>query len=383
MKNILRFFLLAFCLFGVSPLAFALLAQRVPPEHARLTVYRNANLAWVEGVFRLALSSNENRLLFPQQESFAGRLLLRPLDATVELVKTEKTLEGTLITVRSPREGEYPFLLGFFLHGFNWDEAYFAHLKGSTFTVAPAVLVENESQESFENITLSWLSGSPIFEEAYALKAEAEADTAAMGRVPESAPAPIQMERVSEYEVYTFPEKVDIPRQTVLQVFPEIRTFSGARFVRYQNERPQSVLSLENQGEPLPAGTMLLTLDDTFCELPFPGIRTGETLELLLPLPPPVSVTRRLREYVREEAHFNKDRELTGFVSTITVTFTVENPTEEEVVLEIRENLLSSETIPLPPEWRWENAQAVTRLTLKPGEEKTLPLSYRFKEARP
>lgn len=383
MKNILRFFLLVCCLFGVSPPAFALLAERVPPENARLTVYRNANLAWVEGVFRLTLSSNENRLLFPQQESFAGRLLLRPLAANLELVKTEKTPEGTLITVRSPQEGEYPFLLGFFLHGFNWDEVYFAHLKGLALTIAPAVLVENKSQESFENVTLSWLSGSPIFEEEYAPKAEAEADTMVMGRVPESAPAPIQMERVSEYEIYTFPEKVDIPRQTVLQVFPEVRTFSVERFIRYQNERAQSVLSLENQGEPLPAGTMLLTLDGTFCELAFPGIRTGQKLELLLPLPSPVSITRRLSEYFREEAHFDKDRELLDFVSTVTITFTVENPTEEEVALEIRENLLSSETIPLPPEWRWENAQAVTRLTLRPGEEKTLTLSYRFKEVLP
>lgn len=383
MKNILRFFLLVFCLFGIPPLSWALLAERVPPENARLTVYRNANLAWVEGVFRLALSSNENRLLFPQQESFAGRLLLRPLAANVELVKTEKTPEGTLITVRSLQEGESPFLLGFFLHGFKWDEVYFAHLEGSTLAVAPAVFVENESQEGFENVTLSWLSGSPLFEEEYALKAEAESDTAAMGRIPESAPAPIQMERVSGYEVYTFPEKVDIPRQTVLQVFPQVCTFSVERFIRYKNERAQPVLSLENQGEPLPAGTMLLVLDDAFCKLSFPGIRTGEKLELPLPLPPPVSITRRLREYFREEARFNKDRELLEFVSTITITFTVENPTEEEVTLEVRENLLSSETIPLPPEWRWENAQATTRITLQPGEEKTLTLSYRFKEVLP
>ncbi|MGC8779004.1 MAG: hypothetical protein ACP5Q4_10050, partial [Candidatus Caldatribacteriaceae bacterium] len=340
--------------FSLSPLAWALLAKTVLPEEACLTVYQGVDRAWMEGLFWLSLFAGENQVLLPRKDATFKRFLVKPLSGGVELLKLESTPQGQRLTLKSPREGQYPVLLGFFLPGFDWEALYVAHLGERELALYPSVLLKNQSAEAFRNLTISWLLGTPIFEEERIAEDEVFMEMVAKraAQVPAPPPqAPIQTERVSEYVLFTLPEKVDFPNNATIQVFPSRRTLPTETVVRYQDGNVVRLLIVENQGDPLPPGVLFLHSEGTVMEIPFPGIRQGEKREFILPLWSGVSLQKEVRQFFREEAYFNEDKEVVGFRAFLEVAFEVENETEKELTLEIRESLLTQETPELPSGW--------------------------------
>jgi len=374
-------FLCVILLFLTAAPAWGFLFRTILPEEASLTVYQGVDKAWIEGVFTIPCEQGENGIFLPQNVSLEKRLFLRPLDPQVQVRTIENDVQGTKVNLFTLQAGNYRLLLGFFASGFDWRCMYTARLVKGELSFAPAVFIENRSTEDFETVRLRWLLGSPSFVEEEVPEGVPDTQKVSGVAAPREAEAPITMERVTEYQVFTLQGKRSLTSQSILQVFPEIRRFLTEELVRFQGDTLSRVLILKNPGEPLPPGYLFLENEGMLTRAFFPGIREGEKLELPLPFPPGVSVKRTITDYRREEAYFNKEKEVVGFRSLIEITFECTNETEQEVTLEILESLPTLETLELPPHWEWKDHNALRRITLLPREKKTLVLTYQFEEA--
>ena len=384
---ILKLAIPVLCFFTLSPSASvcAFVSQPLAPDEVRIVVYQGVNKAWIEEIFSLNLSSGENKLIFSSENLTGKRLLLTPLCEEVNLEKIENISGGQEISLFAHSPGKYQIILGFFEEGWDWREFYdcIIHKEKNELILYPSILITNQSKRQEKEVSLSWLFGTPLWQEEipiFATKAlgEGMAEEALSGK-DSSAP---RRERVSEYQLFTFPEKVEISPSTILQFVLPPQTFLFEEIIRFQEGEIYQVLTFENPQNPLPPGVINLFWEDRPpVEELFPGARTGEKAELSISAPPLISIKRKITEYQREEARFSDKKEVVGFISRVKITFEIENQRDEEIHVEL------IEPVPAPPGgiltagWEWKDHKAFKKTTLLPAEKKEVVLSYRFEEA--
>ncbi|MEI6157176.1 MAG: hypothetical protein WCP87_02280, partial [Atribacterota bacterium] len=193
---------------------------------------------------------------------------------------------------------------------------------------------------------------------------------------------PPVMERVAEYQVFHLPYLVDLPGPSVLQVFPGLRTFPVKEILRFDNGFLGRVLKTKCEGDPLPGGSILLLgVDDTaYGIFDFPLVRTKEEFELSIGLTRRAQVERIEKRLVRRKAEFNEDQEVVGFQSEKEIHFKIMNLAQETMEVEIFEPLPGGAEVVNDPSWQWESGKVRKIVIIPPGETRSVPLVYTFRE---
>lgn len=385
MKNKLLFlsiilFLVTLCSFKIT--AWANLAQQLPAETKRLTVYQGMDLAWMEELFEVHLQAGENRLSLTQEGMEKGRITIHPLQKGLTIERLEDRETHYELVLSAKEEGNYRLLTGFFVGGLDWEESYLGILEGAlTLRLFPAVYIQQQNNREFEKVSLQWLLGKPSLEPFLPQEAMAEKP---MEFDLKRAPSPRMMEitthKVSEYQLFALSGEVTLTAQSTNAFFPEKRSFTYQEKYRFSAGQTLRVLTFKNEGDPLPPGNLLLwDTKNSWCErLFFPGTRQKEQVELVLEKAE-ILGKRWEVAYRRLKARFNQEQEVVGFISQKEILFELENPTSGEVTLEIEESLPPGE-VELPEDWEFKNGNAWKTVVLPPGEKKEITLVYQFEE---
>lgn len=385
MKNKLLFlsiilFLLTSCTFEFY--AWANLAQQLPAETRRITVYQGINLAWKEELFEIHLQAGENRLSLTQEGMEKGRITVHPLQKGLTIERLEDRETHYELVLSAEEEGNYRLLTGFFVGGMDWEESYLGILEGaSSLQLFPAVYIQQQNNREFEKVSLQWLLGKPALELFPPQEAMMEKVMASeLERAPSPPAIEITTHKVSEYQLFALSGEVTLAAWSTNAFFPEKRSFDYQEKYRLSDERTLQVLTFKNEGDPLPPGNLLLwDVENGWCErLLFPGARQNEQLELVLEKAK-ILAKRREVAYRRLKTRFNQEKEVVGFISQKEVLFELENPTPDEITLEIEESLPPGE-VKLPEDWEFKNGAAWKTVLLSPGEKKEITLVYQFEE---
>lgn len=363
--------------------AWASLAQELPPDAKRLTVYQGINLAWMEELFTLHLQAGENRLLLNQDAMEKERVAIYPLQKGFQVKQLEARENHYQLLLEAENEGDYNLLIGFFVRGLSWEESYLGVLneEEKTLHLIPSVHIDQRSNRDFEKVALQWLLGKPAIE---APLPRALAREKAMTFAAEEAPAPTPMEitaqQVSEYQLFALSRNVDLAARSMSTFFPEAQTFPFEEKFRLEDEELFRVITFKNTADPLPPGNLLIwDKKGNWCQsIAFPGARKNQEVELVFE-GAQIQAKRREVAYRRLEVRFNESREVVGFVSQKEVLFELENPTQREVTIEIEESL-PLQVVTLPEDWTFKNGAAWKVVNLAPGEKKEITLSYQFEE---
>lgn len=386
LSKLTAFVLCFFVLSTITP-ADAFVSRPLTPEEARIIVYQGVNKAWIEELFSLNFSSGENKFIFSQEDLTGKRLFLAPLSEEVKIEKIENIPGGQEISFTARSQGKHQILLAFFEEGWDWREFYdgIIQKEKNELVLHPSILITNQSKRGGKEVFLSWFLGTPLWEEeipVFSTKAFDERMTEEATSLEVSS-API-MERVSEYQLFTFPERVEILPLNILQFFLPPQVFIFEEIIRFQEGEIYQILTFENPGEPLPPGIINLFEEDRLLiKKFFPGARTGEKVELSVSSPPLISIKRKNTRYQRKETRFSDEKEVVGFISQREITFEIENQRDEEIYVEL------IEPVPAPPNWiltagwEWKDNQVSKKIFLPPREKRKVVLSYQFEEAIP
>ncbi|WP_369017760.1 hypothetical protein QBE54_08435 [Thermatribacter velox] len=370
-------------LFCIPSFAWASLAQELPPNAKKLTVYQGINLAWMEELFTLHLQAGENRLLLNQEAMEKGRVVIYPLQKGLQVKRLEARENHHQLLLEAENEGDYQLLAGFFVRGLSWEESYLGVLneEEKTLYLIPTVHIDQKSDREFEQVTLQWLLGKPAIEVPLprALARE-KAMTFAAEEVPAHTPMEITVQQVSEYQLFALSGKVDLPARSTNTFFKEVRAFPFQEKYRFSDEELFRVITFKNTADPLPPGN-LLTWDKkgNWCQsIAFPGARKNQEVELVFE-GAQIQAKRREVAYRRLEVRFNDYREVVGFIAQKEVVFELENPTSTTATVEIEEHL-PLEVATLPEDWTFKDGAAWKTVILSPGEKKEITLTYQFEE---
>ena len=382
--------LLLFFILGFSSLSHALLAQSINPDESWLTIYQDIDRAWVAEKVTLSLHQGENRFFLIGDNLLQERFYFHPYNSSTSLKAISTTpTNGYQIEIEAQQAGSYSFLLSFFISGFNWEERYMAiwDEKNSNFYLYPSVFLSNRKNINWKNVHVSWLLGKPAF--LFDGDKGGIPEEAALGAPDEVQPQvmmtrerPVEMERISEYQIFRLPYIIDLPSQSVLQVFPGLRKFPVQEIIRFDKGNLKRVLKMKSEGDPLPQGwvTIFGENQSVFGTFQFPWVRTQEEFEISVGAIKAFQVERIEKSYKRLKVDWNEDKNIADFWSEVIIEFELGNRGSVPKPVEIIE--------PLPPEakltgsqgWHWEDGNAHLEITIEPEQEETVTLRYEFRE---
>ncbi|HAX99605.1 MAG TPA: hypothetical protein DCY12_12155 [Candidatus Atribacteria bacterium] len=372
-----------------TSLSHALLSQSINPDESWLTIYQDIDRAWVAEKVTLSLHQGENRFFLTGDNLLQERFYFHPYDSSTSL-KTISTTPANRyqIEIAAQQAGSYSFLLSFFMSGFNWKERYMAiwDEKSANFYLYPSVYLSNRKNINWKNVHVSWLLGKPAFifngdkggipEEA-ALSAADEVQPQVMMRE-----RPVMMERVSEYQVFHLPYMIDLPAQSVLQVFPGLRKFPVKEIIRIDKGNLKRVLKMKSEGDPLPQGwvTIFGENQSVLGTFQFPWVRTQEEFEISIGTIKTFQAERREKSYKRLKVDWNEDRNIASFWSEIIIEFDLVNHSNTAKPVEIIEPLPVEAKLTDSQGWRWEDGNAHLEITVEPEQEQKIILRYEYRE---
>ncbi len=372
-----------------TSLSHALLSQSINPDESWLTIYQDIDRAWVAEKVTLSLHQGENRFFLTGDNLLQERFYFHPYDSSTSL-KTISTTPANRyqIEIAAQQAGSYSFLLSFFMSGFNWKERYMAiwDEKSANFYLYPSVYLSNRKNINWKNVHVSWLLGKPAFifngdkggipEEA-ALSAADEVQPQVMMRE-----RPVIMERVSEYQVFHLPYMIDLPAQSVLQVFPGLRKFPVKEIIRIDKGNLKRVLKMKSEGDPLPQGwvTIFGENQSVLGTFQFPWVRTQEEFEISIGTIKTFQAERREKSYKRLKVDWNEDRNIASFWSEIIIEFDLVNHSNTAKPVEIIEPLPVEAKLTDSQGWRWEDGNAHLEITVEPEQEQKIILRYEYRE---
>jgi len=296
---------------------------------------------------------------------------------------------GYQIEIEAQQSGSYAFLLSFFMSGLNWKEHYMAiwDEKNSNFYLYPSVFLSNRKNINWKNIHVSWLLGKPafLFDGDKGGISEDEALGAAKGIQPQVMMArekPVVMERVSEYQVFHLPYIVDLPAQSVLQVFPGMRKFPITEIIRVEKGNLKRILKMKSVGDPLPQGwvTIFGENQSVLGTFQFPLVRTQEEFEITVGTIKTLQIERIEKSYKRLKVDLNEERNIAGFWSEIIIEFELINRGNISKPVEIIEPLPVDAKLTGSEDWRWEDGNAHLEITIEPDQREKVTLKYEFRE---
>jgi len=248
------------------------------------------------------------------------------------------------------------------------------------------VYLSNRKNINWKNVHVSWLLGKPAFifngdkggipEEA-ALSAADEVQPQVMMRE-----RPVMMERVSEYQVFHLPYMIDLPAQSVLQVFPGLRKFPVKEIIRIDKGNLKRVLKMKSEGDPLPQGwvTIFGENQSVLGTFQFPWVRTQEEFEISIGTIKTFQAERREKSYKRLKVDWNEDRNIASFWSEIIIEFDLVNHSNTAKPVEIIEPLPVEAKLTDSQGWRWEDGNAHLEITVEPEQEQKIILRYEYRE---
>lgn len=376
--------------FRFSSPTFALLSQSINPDESWLTIYQDIDRAWVAEKVSLSLHQGENRFFLTGDNLLQERFYFHPYDpsTTLKAMSTTPT-NGYQIEIEAQQSGSYAFLLSFFMSGLNWKEHYMAiwDEKNSNFYLYPSVFLSNRKNINWKNIHVSWLLGKPafLFDGDKGGISEDEALGAAKGIQPQVMMArekPVVMERVSEYQVFHLPYIVDLPAQSVLQVFPGVRKFPITEIIRVEKGNLKRILKMKSVGDPLPQGwvTIFGENQSVLGTFQFPWVRTQEEFEITVGTIKTLQIERIEKSYKRLKVDLNEERNIAGFWSEIIIEFELINRGNISKPVEIIEPLPVDAKLTGSEDWRWEDGNAHLEITIEPDQREKVTLKYEFRE---
>lgn len=376
--------------FRFSSPTFALLSQSINPDESWLTIYQDIDRAWVAEKVSLSLHQGENRFFLTGDNLLQERFYFHPYDpsTTLKAMSTTPT-NGYQIEIEAQQSGSYAFLLSFFMSGLNWKEHYMAiwDEKNSNFYLYPSVFLSNRKNINWKNIHVSWLLGKPafLFDGDKGGISEDEALGAAKGIQPQVMMArekPVVMERVSEYQVFHLPYIVDLPAQSVLQVFPGVRKFPITEIIRVEKGNLKRILKMKSVGDPLPQGwvTIFGENQSVLGTFQFPLVRTQEEFEITVGTIKTLQIERIEKSYKRLKVDLNEERNIAGFWSEIIIEFELINRGNISKPVEIIEPLPVDAKLTGSEDWRWEDGNAHLEITIEPDQREKVILKYEFRE---
>lgn len=376
--------------FSFSSPSFALLSQSINPDESWLTIYQDIDRAWVAEKVSLSLHQGENRFFLTGDNLLQERFYFHPYDpsTTLKAMSTTPT-NGYQIEIEAQQSGSYAFLLSFFMSGLNWKEHYMAiwDEKNSNFYLYPSVFLSNRKNINWKNIHVSWLLGKPafLFDGDKGGISEDEALGAAKGIQPQVMMArekPVVMERVSEYQVFHLPYIVDLPAQSVLQVFPGVRKFPITEIIRVEKGNLKRILKMKSVGDPLPQGwvTIFGENQSVLGTFQFPLVRTQEEFEITVGTIKTLQIERIEKSYKRLKVDLNEERNIAGFWSEIIIEFELINRGNISKPVEIIEPLPVDAKLTGSEDWRWEDGNAHLEITIEPDQREKVTLKYEFRE---
>ncbi|NLJ39580.1 MAG: DUF4139 domain-containing protein [Candidatus Atribacteria bacterium] len=376
--------------FSFSSPSFALLSQSINPDESWLTIYQDIDRAWVAEKVSLSLHQGENRFFLTGDNLLQERFYFHPYDpsTTLKAMSTTPT-NGYQIEIEAQQSGSYAFLLSFFMSGLNWKEHYMAiwDEKNSNFYLYPSVFLSNRKNINWKNIHVSWLLGKPafLFDGDKGGISEDEALGAAKGIQPQVMMArekPVVMERVSEYQVFHLPYIVDLPAQSVLQVFPGMRKFPITEIIRVEKGNLKRILKMKSVGDPLPQGwvTIFGENQSVLGTFQFPLVRTQEEFEITVGTIKTLQIERIEKSYKRLKVDLNEERNIAGFWSEIIIEFELINRGNISKPVEIIEPLPVDAKLTGSEDWRWEDGNAHLEITIEPDQREKVTLKYEFRE---
>ena len=376
--------------FSFSSPSFALLSQSINPDESWLTIYQDIDRAWVAEKVSLSLHQGENRFFLTGDNLLQERFYFHPYDpsTTLKAMSTTPT-NGYQIEIEAQQSGSYAFLLSFFMSGLNWKEHYMAiwDEKNSNFYLYPSVFLSNRKNINWKNIHVSWLLGKPafLFDGDKGGISEDEALGAAKGIQPQVMMArekPVVMERVSEYQVFHLPYIVDLPAQSVLQVFPGMRKFPITEIIRVEKGNLKRILKMKSVGDPLPQGwvTIFGENQSVLGTFQFPLVRTQEEFEITVGTIKTLQIERIEKSYKRLKVDLNEERNIAGFWSEIIIEFELINRGNISKPVEIIEPLPVDAKLTGSEDWRWEDGNAHLEITIEPDQREKVILKYEFRE---
>jgi len=374
---------------GFSGVSSGLLSQSINPDESWLTVYQDIDRAWVVEKVTLSLNQGENRFFLTGQDLLRERFYLHPFDPSTSL-KTIGTTgsSGYQIGIEAQRTGSFSFLLSFFMSGFNWKERYQGiwNEKDSLFFLFPSVFLLNQKNMTWKNVHLSWLLGKPAFQFEGDKGGMPEEALTASDRIQSQMTVererPMILERVSEYQVFHLPYIIDLPGESVLQVFPGLRKFPVKDTIRIQGAGVTRVLKMKSDGDPLPQGLITIFGEDhsVVGTYEFPLVRSQEEFEIPVGIIRTFQVDRFESSYVRRKVDFNEEQEVVGFWSEKVIQFDLFNRGESGKPVEIIEPLPSGAKLSGDVRWRWEDGKAHLEMTIEPDKKERIYLKYEFRE---
>jgi len=392
MRRIVLFFgIILVIALGYSGSVQALLSQTIMPDEVWLTVYQNIDRAWAVEKVALLLNHGENRFFLSGQNLLRERFYLHPFDPSTSL-KTISTTDfsGYLMVLESQKAGSFPFLISFFVSGFDWRERYQGvwDEKEQLFYLYPSVFLSNQHNFTWKNLHLSWLLGKPTFhfegDKGGMMTEEAPlASDRVQSQIAVEKVKPMIMERVSEYQVFHLPYVIDLPGPSVLQVFPGLRKFPVKELIRIEEGSINRILKMKSEGDPLPQGliTIFGTENSVVGTFEFPLVRSQEEFEIPIGSIRTLQVDRIESGYLRKKVDFNEDRDIAGFWSEKVIQFDIKNWGETDKQLDFIELLPPGAKITGGGEqWQWENGRAHLKMTINPGKKETILLNYEFRE---
>ena len=382
----LAFFLMIF--FGFSSISCALLSQSISPDESWLTIYQDIDRAWVVEKVALPLRQGENRFFLTGENLLGERFYFHPLSALTALKAISTTsANGYQIEIEAQEADTYSFLLSFFRSGFNWKEQYRAiwDEEDSLFYLYPSVFLYHQTDKTWKNVHISWLWGKPVFllEEVSSAPDELFKAAETQFQMAESEKT-ITMERVSEYQVFNLPYIIDLPGNSVVQVFPEERKFPAKEIIRIEGGNEVRILKMKNQGDPLPPGEIVIFRKDQSIvgNFTFPEARTQEELEIPIGVVRDFQTERIETSYKRLRVEWNENKDVAGFWSQKVIRFSLFNYSEARRIVEILEPLPQEAKLTGDQNWKWENGKADLDLIIEPHSAKEIILQYEFREDR-
>ena len=383
--GVLFLFFLAF-----TSLSHALLSQSINPDESWLTIYQDIDRAWVAEKVTLSLHQGENRFFLTGDNLLQERFYFHPFDSSTSL-KTISTTPANRyqIEIAAQQAGSYSFLLSFFMSGFNWKERYMAiwDEKSADLYLYPSVFLSNRKNINWKNVHVSWLLGQPafLFSGDKGGFPEDEALGAAEGIQPQvmmTREKSVTMERVSEYQVFHLPYTIDLPAQSVLQVFPELRKFPVKEIIRIDKGNLKRVLKMKSEGDPLPEGWVTIFGDNqsVLGTFQFPWVRTQEEFEIAIGTIKTFQAERKEKSYKRLKVDWNEDKNIASFWSEIIIEFDLVNHSNTAKPVEIIEPLPVGAKLNDNQGWRWEDGSAHLEIIVEPEQEQKIILRYEYRE---
>jgi hypothetical protein len=331
----------------------------------QLTIYSDKDLTFTKEQRKITLRKGTNVIQFSWEgtlidpTSIQIKAMEHPQNIDIKEAIFPPNLDKAILwEVDSSDAVEETFEVSYFISGLTWTADYTGIVKkdGSSMSLTGAVIINNNSGESFDDAQTRLVVGEIYLVEG--ISELAEIDRFERARAMEQYAAEPKISEstrpASEYYMYTLQgvntigdkwqrrlnyfSVADIPLNVVYRLEPGAS--QAVRLYQFANDTQHNLGK-----QPLPAGAIRIFMQDEAGDMSFVGqdkidfVPVGKEIKLNLGPDLEVEVEKKLMDYARINLEFNEDNELAFFDTEEEFKLEPRNYKDTQIKLELLEHI--------------------------------------------